>query len=93
LLRPNPHAEIPALLTNQKLSMYLLYIESSEAIMYLGFGILTIIVWCFLIRWAVRADSIVRNQQAMIWFLILQCKKQGIADEEIQKLKDHFGIK
>ena len=73
--------------------MYLLYVESSEIFMYLGFGILTIIIWCLLIRWAVRADSIVKNQQAMIWFMILQCKKQGVADEEIQTLKDHFGIK
>lgn len=73
--------------------MNLLYIESSEAIIYLGFGILTIIVWCLLIRWAVRADSVVKNQQAMIWFMILQCKKQGVPDEEIQNIKDHFGIK
>lgn len=73
--------------------MYLLYIESAEALMFIGFGILTIIIWCLLIRWAVRADSIVRNQQATIWFLILQCKKQGIPDEEIENLKNHFGIK
>lgn len=73
--------------------MNLLYIESSEAIIYLGFGILTIIVWCLLIRWAVRANSVVKNQQAMIWFMILQCKKQGVPDEEIQNIKDHFGIK
>jgi hypothetical protein len=54
---------------------------------------MTIIVWCLLIRWAVRADSVVKNQQAMIWFMILQCKKQGVPDEEIQNIKDHFGIK
>lgn len=73
--------------------MNLLYVEFSEAIIYLGFAILTCIVWCLLIRWAVRADSVVKNQQAMIWFMILQCKKQGVPDEEIQNLKDHFGIK
>jgi len=73
--------------------MHLLYIESSEALIFLGLGILTIIIWCLLIRWAVRADTVVRNQQAIIWFLILQCKKQGVPDEEIQNLKDHFQIK
>jgi hypothetical protein len=73
--------------------MLFLLIEASEMMMYLGFGILTIIVWCLLIRWAVRSDTIVKNQQAIIWFMILQCKKQGVPDEEIQNLKDHFGIK
>lgn len=73
--------------------MNLLYLDSGEAMMYLGFGILVIILWVVLIRYAVRADTIVKNQQAMIWFMILQCKKQGVPDEEIQNLKDHFGIK
>ena len=73
--------------------MLLLSITPSEMMMYLGFGILSIIVWALLIRWAVRSDSIVKNQEAIIWFIILQCKKQGVPDEEIQNLKDHFGIK
>lgn len=73
--------------------MNLLYVDSGEAMMYLGFGILVIILWVLLIRYAVRADTIVKNQQAIIWFMILQCKKQGVPDEEIQNLKDHFGIK
>lgn len=73
--------------------MNLLYVDSGVAMMYLGFGILVIILWVLLIRWAVRADTIVKNQQAMLWFMILQCKKQGVPDEEIQNLKDHFGIK
>lgn len=60
---------------------------------YLGAIGLSIIITCLFIRWAVRADSIVKNQQAMIWFLILQCKKQGVPDEEIQNIKTHFGIK
>ena len=75
------------------LTMYLLAIESSEVLVFVGLAILTVIIGCLLIRWAVRADSIVKNQQAMIWLLILQCKKQGVPDEEIQKLKDNFGIK
>jgi high-affinity Fe2+/Pb2+ permease len=73
--------------------MNLLYVDSGEAMMYLGFGVLVIILWVLLIRYAVRADTVVKNQQAMIWFMILQCKKQGVPDEEIQNLKDHFGIK
>lgn len=73
--------------------MNLLYVDSGEAMMYLGVGILVLVLWVLLIRYAVRADTIVKNQQAIIWFMILQCKKQGVPDEEIQNLKDHFGIK
>jgi len=73
--------------------MLLLSIEASDMMIYLGIAILLIIVWGLIIRWAVRADSIVKNQQAIIWFMILQCKKQGVPEEEIQGLKDHFGIR
>lgn len=73
--------------------MYLLYIESSEVLMYLGFGILTLIFWCLLIRWAVRADSIVKNQEATIYFLMKLCEKHGVANEELAELKSHFRIK
>lgn len=73
--------------------MLLLAIGSFDLFPYLIATIVLLVITCFFIRWAVRADSIVRNQQAMIWFMILQCKKQGVPDEEIQKLKDHFGIK
>lgn len=73
--------------------MLLLAIDPSDLFPYLIGTIVLLVITCFFIRWAVRADSIVRNQQAMIWFMILQCKKQGVPDEEIQKLKDHFGIK
>lgn len=73
--------------------MHLLQIDPGLALSYIGAVILSIVITGFIIRWAVRADSIIKNQQAMIWFLILQCKKQGATDEEIQKLKDHFNIK
>ena len=72
---------------------YILTIESSELFIYLGSFIICLVILCFFIRWAVRADSIVKNQQAMLWFMILQSKKLGIPEEEIQKLKDYFGIK
>jgi hypothetical protein len=73
--------------------MLFLSIEPSDMIMYLGLVIISIIIGGLIIRWAVRSDSIVKNQEAIIWFMILQCKKQGVSDEEIQNLKDHFRIK
>lgn len=73
--------------------MLLLDIDSTAFFTYLGLAILSIIITGLIIRWAVRADSIVKNQQAMIYFLIMQCQKQGIPEEDIKHIKDHFGIK
>jgi hypothetical protein len=69
--------------------LYLLSIDYAEIFIP---AVVSLIIWCFLVRWAVRADSIVKNQQAMIWFLILMAKKQGVTDEDIQKIKDHYKI-
>lgn len=69
---------------------YILSIEYSDFIIP---AILGLVIWFYLIRAAVRSDSIIKNQQAMLWFMILQCKKQGVSDEEIQKLKEYFNIK
>lgn len=55
--------------------------------------IIGLVIWFFLLRAAVRADSTVKNQQAMIWFLILLCKKQGATEEEIKNIKEYFQIK
>lgn len=68
---------------------YLLSIQFEDIIIP---SIIGLVIWAYLIRWAVRADSTVKNQQAMIWFLILMAKKQGVSDEDIQKIKDHYKI-
>lgn len=69
--------------------MLLLSIDYGEILIP---AIIGLVIWFFLLRAAVRADSVIKNQQAIIWFLILQCKKQGATDEEIKNIKDHFGI-
>lgn len=73
--------------------MLLLAIESPEAMMIIGFAIVAIILSCLLMRWAVRADTIVNNQNATIYFLMKLCQKHGVSDEELAELKDHFKIK
>lgn len=60
---------------------------------YVVVFIIGAIVGYFMLRASVRADAIVKNQEATIWFLILLCQKHGASEEEIQKLKDHFQIK
>jgi hypothetical protein len=72
--------------------LYLLAIDPEVAFTYIGLCILSVVITGLIIRWAVRADSVVKNQQAMIWFMILMCKKQGASDEEIKNIKDYFHI-
>jgi hypothetical protein len=71
----------------------LLFISDDSYGQYLLFAIGGLVIWFFLLRASVRADSIVKNQELIIHIMIQQYKKQGATDEEIQKLKDHFGIK
>lgn len=74
--------------------MLLLQISSTgEAMFYLGFAIAALILWVLLIRWAVRADTVVKNQEATIYFLMKLCEKNGVTDSELQELKEHFKIK
>ena len=55
--------------------------------------ILAIVIGGYILRWAIRSDSIIKNQQATLWFLIKLCEKQGVTPEEIEKIKMHFNLK
>jgi hypothetical protein len=72
--------------------LYLLSIEGGDFLQYAFFLIIALVIWFMLLRWAVRADSIVRNQELIIHIMIQQYKKQGATDEEIQNMKTHLGI-
>lgn len=71
----------------------LLVINSTEFMIYLGFAIISLILSCLLIRWAVRADTIINNQNATIYLLMKLCLKHGVPEGEIAELKEHFKIK
>lgn len=67
--------------------------KSEEYFIYLGAVILGLIIFGLIIRWAVRADTIVNNQRAIIAYLIKLCRQQGVSDDEIDGLKNTFGLK
>lgn len=71
----------------------LLIINSTEFMIYLGFAIVSLILWCLLIRWAVRSDTMINNQHATNYLLMKLCLKHGVPEGEIAELKDHFKIK
>lgn len=60
---------------------------------YIGLIIAGALIQYLIISYATRSDRQVRNQQAIIWFLIKLCEKQGVPPEEIEQLRNHFQIK
>jgi hypothetical protein len=73
--------------------MYFLEMNAAETgLLFFFLYLVGFIIFMACLRWAVRANDITKNQQAIIWFMILQCKKQGATDEEIKKIKDAFNI-
>lgn len=53
-------------------------------------AILGLIIWFFLIRSAVRADSIAKNQQLILHTLVQIYKKHGATEEEMKALQEEF---
>jgi TRAP-type uncharacterized transport system fused permease subunit len=53
-------------------------------------AILGLVIWFYLIRTAVRADSITKNQQLILHTLVQIYKKHGATDEEMKSLQEEF---
>lgn len=53
-------------------------------------AILGLVIWYYLIRSAVRADSIVRYQSLILHTLVQIYKKHGATDEEMKQLQEVF---
>jgi hypothetical protein len=53
-------------------------------------AIVGLVIWFYLIRAAMRADSLVKNQQLILHTLVQIYKKNGATDEELKQLEDHF---
>mgnify|MGYP001245888474 CR=1 FL=1 len=66
--------------------------QSTDFIMYVGCAILGLVIYGLVIRWAVRADHTIRQQKAMIALLIKLCRKNGVSDDDIDGIKNTFGL-
>lgn len=53
-------------------------------------AIIGLVIWFFLIRAAMRADSVVKNQQFILYTLVQIYKKNGATEEEIKQLEKYF---
>jgi hypothetical protein len=67
--------------------------DSPNYFFILGFAILGLVIWCLLIRWAVRADKSVANQKVIIEILSSIARQHGVPADEIDGIKNTFEIK
>ena len=51
-------------------------------------AILGLVIWFYLIRTAVRADTVVKNQELIIHALVQLYKKQGATEEEMKQMEE-----
>lgn len=52
-----------------------------------------ILLFVFLIRWVFRIDKLINQMSAQTWLLIRMAERQGVAGEDIQKIKEAFYVK
>lgn len=72
---------------NNPMLYILLSIDYSEIVIP---AIIGLVIWFYLIRTAVRADTVVRNQELIIHALIQLYKKQGATEEEMKQLDERI---
>lgn len=53
-------------------------------------AVISLVIWFYLMRAAVRADSVVKNQQLILHTLVQIFKKNGATEDELKELQDHF---
>lgn len=53
-------------------------------------AILALAIWFYLIRTAVRADTIAKNQQLILHTLVQIYKKHGATEDEMKALQEEF---
>jgi hypothetical protein len=53
-------------------------------------AILGLVIWFYLIRTAVRADTVAKNQQLILHTLVQIYKKNGATEEELKQLEEYF---
>jgi uncharacterized membrane protein len=53
-------------------------------------AIISLVIWFYLIRAAMRADSLVKNQQYILHTLIQIYRKNGATEEEMKQLQEYF---
>jgi hypothetical protein len=61
-------------------------------VFYIVFGTIALIISFFLIRWVLGIDRQIKNQKAMIALLIMMCRKQGITDDDLQKVRNAYEV-
>lgn len=59
-------------------------------IFYIVFGCIGLVILFFLTRWLFAIDKQLKNQKAMVRLLIKLCRKQGVAEKELEEIKSEL---
>lgn len=68
--------------------MILLRLENDMSLLFFFLGIGALILWFSILRWAVRSNRIVRNQDAIIYLMKHHLVKEGTTAEELKKIEE-----
>lgn len=59
----------------------------SSTVLYIIVGAVGIAFMFFITRWMFAIDKQLKNQKAMVRLLIKLCRKQGVAEKELEEIK------
>jgi hypothetical protein len=59
---------------------------------YILFGIGGLLLGIIILRWILSIDRHLKNQKAIIALLMMLCQKQGVTDDELQKVRNKFEV-
>jgi hypothetical protein len=63
-----------------------------ETQLYILFGLLGLVLSVIILRWILSIDRHLKNQKATIALLMMLCQKQGVTDDELQKVRNAYGV-
>lgn len=59
---------------------------------YVLFSIGGLLLGILILRWILSIDRHLKNQKAIIALLMMQLQKQGVTDDELQKVRNAYGV-
>lgn len=66
--------------------------NDNSTLWYILFAIIGLVVFVLILRWIFGIDRHLKNQKAMIAFMIKLCRQQDVPDAEIEELKQKFEL-
>jgi hypothetical protein len=66
--------------------------NDNSTLLYILFGIIGLVLSVLIMRWIFSIDRHLKNQKAMIALLLMICRKHGVTDDEMQKVRNAYEV-